>query len=252
MRILGIIPARYASTRFPGKPLIDINGKTMIQLVYEQALQSTKLDEVVVATDDERILLHVRTFGGRAILTSPDHQSGTDRCAEVAEKLPGFDILINIQGDEPFIDPQQIDMLCTCFESEGTELATLVKKINTSEELHNPNSPKVILNSSSEAIYFSRAAIPYLRNIELPDWISSHTFYKHIGIYGYRINTLKTITKLHVSSLEKAEALEQLRWIENGYKIKVAITDIENQAIDTPDDLKKILSAYKNPGQSTK
>ena len=252
MRILGIIPARYASTRFPGKPLIDIKGKTMIQLVYEQALQSTKLDEVVVATDDERILLHVRAFGGRAILTSPDHQSGTDRCAEVAEKLPGFDILINIQGDEPFIDPQQIDMLCTCFESEGTELATLVKKINTAEELHNPNSPKVILNSSSEAIYFSRTAIPYLRNIELPNWISSHTFYKHIGIYGYRIDALKAITKLQVSSLEKAEALEQLRWIENGYKIKVAITDIENQAIDTPDDLKKILSSYRNPGQSTK
>jgi 3-deoxy-manno-octulosonate cytidylyltransferase (CMP-KDO synthetase) len=252
MRILGIIPARYASTRFPGKPLIDIKGKTMIQLVYEQALQSTKLDEVVVATDDERILLHVRAFGGRAILTSPDHQSGTDRCAEVAEKLPGFDVLINIQGDEPFIDPLQIDMLCTCFESEGTELATLVKKINTAEELHNPNSPKVILNSSSEAIYFSRTAIPYLRNIELPNWISSHTFYKHIGIYGYRIDALKAITKLQVSSLEKAEALEQLRWIENGYKIKVAITDIENQAIDTPDDLKKILSSYQNPGQSTK
>jgi 3-deoxy-manno-octulosonate cytidylyltransferase (CMP-KDO synthetase) len=231
--------------------LIDINGKTMIQLVYEQALQSTKLNEVVVATDDERILLHVRAFGGRAILTSPDHQSGTDRCAEVAEKLPGFDILINIQGDEPFIDPQQIDMLCTCFDSEGTELATLVKKISTSEDLHNSNSPKVILNSSSEAIYFSRTAIPYLRNIELPYWISSHIFYKHIGIYGYRIGTLKAITKLSVSSLEKAEALEQLRWIENGYKIKVAITDIENQAIDTPDDLKKILSAYQNPGQST-
>ena len=251
MRILGIIPARYASTRFPGKPLIDINGKTMIQLVYEQALQSAKLDEVVVATDDERILLHVRAFGGRAILTSADHQSGTDRCAEVAEKLPGFDILINIQGDEPFINPKQIDMLCTCFESEGTELATLVKKINTSEELHNPNSPKVILNSNSEAIYFSRTAIPYLRNIELQHWIDSHTFYKHIGIYGYRIGTLKTITKLAVSSLEKAEALEQLRWIENGYRIKVAITDIENQAVDTPDDLKKILSSYQNPGQDT-
>lgn len=251
MRILGIIPARYASTRFPGKPLIDINGKTMIQLVYEQALQSTKLDEVVVATDDERILMHVRAFGGRAILTSPDHQSGTDRCAEVAEKLPGFDILINIQGDEPFIDPEQIDMLCTCFEAEGTELATLVKKIITSEELHNPNSPKVILNSNSEAIYFSRTAIPYLRNIELQYWINSHTFYKHIGIYGYRIGTLKTITKLAVSSLEKAEALEQLRWIENGYRIKVAITDIENQAVDTPDDLKKILSSYQNPGQNT-
>lgn len=251
MRILGIIPARYASTRFPGKPLVDIDGKTMIQRVYEQALRSSKLNEVVVATDDERILLHVRAFGGRAILTASNHQSGTDRCAEVAGKLPGFDILINIQGDEPFINPQQIDIVCDCFESAETELATLVKKINTAEELHNPNTPKVVLNSSYEAIYFSRTAIPYLRNVELHNWVNSHSFYKHIGIYGYRAETLAAITKLQVSNLEQAEALEQLRWIENGYKIKVAITDIENQAIDTPEDLEKILLSYQNPGGPT-
>lgn len=242
MRILGVIPARYASSRFPGKPLVDIAGKTMIQRVYEQASKSSKLTELVVATDDERILDHVTSFGGRVILTSPNHQSGTDRCAEVAEKLQGFDVLINIQGDEPFIDPTQIDLLCNCFNSKETELATLVKKIATNEELNNANSPKVILNHISEAIYFSRAPIPYLRNIESTDWLHHHTFYKHIGIYGYKANTLKAITQLPISSLEKAEALEQLRWIENGYKIKVAVTDIETQAIDTPEDLEKITS----------
>lgn len=250
MRILGVIPARYASTRFPGKPMVDLNGKTMIQRVYEQALLSATLNEVVVATDDERILLHVNSFGGRALLTSSDHQSGTDRCAETAEKLPGFDVIINIQGDEPFIDPKQIDLLCSCFAEEDTQLATLVKKINTTEELHNINSPKVILNNFSEAIYFSRTAIPYLRGIEPTDWLTTKTFYKHIGIYGYRADALKAITQLNVSSLEKAEALEQLRWIENGYKIKVAITDLETQAVDTPEDLEKILSSQQNPDKS--
>lgn len=211
----------------------------MIQRVYEQALKSG-LNEVVVATDDERILLHVNAFGGRAILTSTSHQSGTDRCAEVAQKLPGFDVVINIQGDEPFIDPKQINLLCSCFEDQTTELATLIKKINSTEELENVNSPKVVINSNSEAIYFSRTAIPYLRNTTSEDWLSNHTFYKHIGIYGYKANALQAITKLNVSVLENAEALEQLRWIENGYKIKVAITEIETLAIDTPEDLKKI------------
>lgn len=240
-KILGVIPARYASTRFPGKPLIDIDGKSMIQRVYEQALKTEKLDEVVVATDDERILMHVRAFGGRAVLTADHHQSGTDRCAEVAEKLPGFDIIINIQGDEPFIDPKQIDMVCSCFTSADTVLATLVKPIHTEEELFNVNSPKVVLNKNSEAIYFSRATIPFVRGKEQKDWLSSHQFYKHIGIYGYRIDTLQKITQLPVSILEKTEALEQLRWIENGYKIKAAITEIETAAIDTPEDLQKIL-----------
>ncbi|WP_207422609.1 3-deoxy-manno-octulosonate cytidylyltransferase [Desertivirga brevis] len=241
-KILGVIPARYASTRFPGKPLIDIEGKSMIQRVYEQALKTEKLDEVVVATDDERILMHVRAFGGRAILTADTHQSGTDRCAEVAQKLPGFDIIINIQGDEPFIDPKQIDMVCTCFASSDTVLATLVKPITSEEELFNVNSPKVVLNKLSEAIYFSRSTIPHVRGKEQTEWLKSHQFYKHIGIYGYRMDTLLSITKLPVSILEKTEALEQLRWIENGYRIKVAVTDIETTAIDTPDDLQKVLN----------
>lgn len=240
-RILGVIPARYASTRFPGKPLVDIDGKSMIQRVYEQALKAEKLDEVVVATDDERILLHVHAFGGRAVLTADTHQSGTDRCAEVSKKLPGFDVIINIQGDEPFIDPRQIDIVSTCFAAAETNLATLVKPILTEEELNNPNSPKVVLNKFSEAIFFSRATIPYVRGREPQDWLKNHIFYKHIGIYGYRIDTLLAITQLPVSILESTEALEQLRWIENGYKIKAAVTDIETVAIDTPEDLAKVL-----------
>ncbi len=244
LRILGVIPARYASTRFPGKPLVEIHGKSMIQRVYEQALKSLKLNEVVVATDDERILMHVTDFGGRALLTSSDHQSGTDRCAEAAEKLPGFEVIINIQGDEPYIDSRQIDLLAACFADNETVLATLIKKIESTEELNNPNSPKVIVNKNSEAIYFSRTPIPYLRGKENQNWLNEHTFYKHIGIYGYRADTLKTITRLPVSLLEKAESLEQLRWIENGYKIKAALTDIETKAIDTPQDLENILKNY--------
>ncbi len=248
LRILGVIPARFASSRFPGKPLVDIHGKSMIQRVYERAKESTKLDDLVVATDDERILLHVNDFGGRAILTSDTHQSGTDRCAEAAHKLPGFNVIINIQGDEPYIDSRQIDLLASCFAEPETALATLVKKITTGSELSNPNSPKVILNRNSEAIYFSRTPIPFLRGIlqgeDHEEWLSHHTFFKHIGIYGYRADTLEAITHLPVSILEKAESLEQLRWIENGYKIKVAVTDIETQAIDTPADLQAILKKH--------
>ena len=243
-RTLGVIPARFASTRFPGKPLIDIYGKTMIQRVYEQASESSKLDELVVATDDERILINVTDFGGRAILTSASHQSGTDRCAEAAEKLPGFDVIINIQGDEPFIDCRQIDLVATCFADPQTVLATLVKQISNLDELYNPNMPKVVLNKFFEAIYFSRTPIPFLRGREHETWLNEHTFYKHIGIYGYRADTLKAITQLPVSLLEQAEMLEQLRWIENGYKIKVALTDIESKAVDTPDDLANILKDY--------
>ncbi|WP_423149328.1 3-deoxy-manno-octulosonate cytidylyltransferase [Rubrolithibacter danxiaensis] len=242
--ILGIIPARFASTRFPGKPLADIEGKTMIQRVYEQALKSEKLDEVVVATDDERILLHLHELGYKAILTSAAHQSGTDRCAEVAKKLPGFDVIINIQGDEPFINPIQIDLVCTCFADEDTTLATLVKEINSPEELTNTNSPKVVLNKRSEAIYFSRSPIPHFRGKEMSEWLKNTIYYKHIGIYGYRTDSLLAITQLPLSALEKAEALEQLRWIENGYKIRVAVTDIETLAVDTPEDLLKIRKEY--------
>lgn len=245
IRILGLIPARYASTRFPGKPLIDISGKSMIQRVYEQASKSSALNEVVVATDDERIKDHVESFGGKVIMTASTHQSGTDRCAEAAEKLEGFDVIINIQGDEPYIDSRQIDLLGRCFSDSSTELATLVKVIESIDELKNTNSPKVILNANSEALYFSRTPIPYIRDKDIDSWLATHTFYKHIGVYGYRADILRRITLLPVSALERAESLEQLRWLENGFKIKVAVTDIETRAIDTPEDLKNLLKEKK-------
>ena len=216
MKILGIIPARFASTRFPGKPLIDLAGKTMIQRVYEQAKMASSLTEVVVATDDQRIFDVVELFGGKAIFTSDKHQSGTDRCAEVAEKMSGFDAVINIQGDEPLINPIQIDLVASCFDNDQTQLATLVKIIKSEEELLNFNTPKVILNKNLEAIYFSRQVIPYLKNIDTKNYLQHHTFYKHVGIYGYKTETLLKIAKLPIGNLEKAEILEQLRWIENG------------------------------------
>jgi len=240
MKILGIIPARYASTRFPGKPLVDIAGKSMIQRVYEQAKKCVSLAEVIVATDDERIFNHVTNFGGVAVMTSPDHQSGTDRCAEVALKHVGYDVIINIQGDEPYIDPEQITKVAACFTSADVQLSTLIKKINTLEELNNLNSPKVIINKHSEAIYFSRSPLPYLRGHDPSDWLNHFTYFKHIGIYGYRADVLQKVTKLAISPLEKAESLEQLRWIENGYKIRVAETELETHAIDVPEDLKKL------------
>lgn len=244
MKILGIIPARYASTRFPGKALVDIDGKSMVQRVYEQAKKCTALSEVIVATDDGRIFEHVTAFGGKVMLTSLQHQSGTDRCVEVSAALTGFDVVINIQGDEPFINPEQIAKVAACFTDEKTELATLVKKIGSDEELNNVNIPKVVLNNRSEAVYFSRSVIPYIRGHELQDWLQNHIFFKHIGIYGYRATVLQAITKLPVSSLEKAERLEQLRWIENGYRVKVAETELETFAVDTPEDLENILKIY--------
>ena len=245
MKILGIIPARYASTRFPGKPLIDLSGKSMIHRVYEQCKKASSLVEVVVATDDERIFAAVKAFNGNVIMTAGDHQSGTDRCAEVARKMPGFDAIINIQGDEPLIDPNQINLLAACFNDISTELATLVKKIKTKEELFNYNTPKVIINKNSEAIYFSRQVIPYLKNVNPDDYLNQYTFYKHIGIYGYKTSTLGIISNIATGNLEKAEMLEQLRWIENGYKIKVAITTHESLAIDSPEDVEKVLLALK-------
>lgn len=242
MLTLGIIPARYASTRFPGKPLVDIGGKSMIQRVYEQAKKCRDLNEVVVATDDDRIFDHVIAFGGSVVMTSSDHQSGTDRCAEVALKYPDHQVIVNIQGDEPYIDPEQISKVISCFNSTDTQLATLVKKIVSEQELFNTNSPKVILNKNSEAIYFSRSPLPHIRGQEQSNWLNHFTYFKHIGIYGYRADILQQITKLAVSALEKAESLEQLRWIENGYRIKVAETELETFAIDTPDDLKRLLS----------
>lgn len=241
MATLGIIPARFASTRFPGKPLIDINGKSMIQRVYEQACSSLSLDKVVIATDDERIVNEVKRFGGEYALTRSDHQTGTDRCAEVARMFPGYEVIINIQGDEPYIDPIQIDLLSTCFQDPEVKLATLVKEIHDEEELFNQNIPKVVLNSAQQAIYFSRHTIPFLRNREPKEWLKAHQYYKHIGIYGYTVETLLQITLLKPSSLELAESLEQLRWIENGYQIQTRVTDLESIAVDTPADLEKII-----------
>jgi 3-deoxy-manno-octulosonate cytidylyltransferase (CMP-KDO synthetase) len=243
MNILGIIPARYNSTRFPGKPLADINGKTMIQRVYEQASKSKFLSKVLIATDDDRIYNHVREFGGEAIMTSPRHQSGTDRCAEIVNHFPDnvqWDVIINIQGDEPYIQPEQIDLLCSLFSSSDTQIATLVKKITKYDELFNHNNVKAILNTNKEAIYFSRSPIPYNRNFPEQDWLKYSTYYKHIGMYGYRTATLRTIAQLPKTNLEITESLEQLRWIENGYTIKAEITLQESIAIDTPADLDKV------------
>ncbi|HEY5326976.1 MAG TPA: 3-deoxy-manno-octulosonate cytidylyltransferase [Mucilaginibacter sp.] len=237
MNILGIIPARYASTRFPGKPLVDIAGKSMIQRVYEQAKKCIHLSEAIVATDDERIFNHVLNFGGVAVMTSSGHQSGTDRCAEVALQYPQYDVIINIQGDEPYIDPEQISKLVACFKNTDTQIATLIKKVQNEQELFNPNSPKVVINKLSEAVYFSRSPLPHIRGQEQQNWLNCYTYFKHIGIYGYRADVLQQITALPVSPLEKAESLEQLRWIENGYRIKVAETELETFAVDTPEDL---------------
>lgn len=240
MKILGIIPARYASTRFPGKPLVNIAGKSMIQRVYEQAKKCHSLSEVIVATDDNRIFNHVTQFGGKAVMTDSSHQSGTDRCAEIAAAHPEYDVIINIQGDEPYIDPEQITKVAACFTTGEVQLATLIKKITSAEELLNTNSPKVLINKQQEAIYFSRSPLPYIRGAEQKNWLEHFTYFKHIGIYGYRADILQQITRLSVSGLEKAESLEQLRWIENGYRIKVAETELETIAIDTPEDLHKI------------
>jgi 3-deoxy-manno-octulosonate cytidylyltransferase (CMP-KDO synthetase) len=240
MEILGIIPARYASTRFPGKPLTKIKGKSMIQRVYEQAQQSG-LAEVLVATDDQRILAHVESFGGKAVMTSERHQSGTDRCFEAYQLHDEpYEFIINIQGDEPFIRPEQINLVASCFQKSHTQLATLIKKIDSEEELFNVNAPKVVINQAKEALYFSRQPIPYCRNVPADIWHRQHTYYKHIGIYGYRADILEQITQLPPSVLELAESLEQLRWLENGFRITTALTEFETIGIDTPEDLLKV------------
>ena len=243
MKIIGIIPARFASSRFPGKPLVDIGGRSMIQRVYEQAKKSRSLADVVVATDDERIVQHVKAFNGKVVMTSESHQSGTDRCFEAIQTFSPFaDVVINIKGDEPFIHPEQIDLVASCFNSDNVQLATLVKKISNQEELFNVNIPKVLVNKSKEAICFSRQTLPYIRGKQPAEWMANHTFYKHIGIYAYTTRVLAEITRLKQSPLEIAEALEQLRWIENGYKINVELTDFESIAIDSPEDLKKLIN----------
>lgn len=241
--MLGIIPSRYASTRLPGKPLVYIKGKTMIQRVYENAMAASSLNDVIVATDDERISNHVKEFGGKVVMTSPAHKSGTDRCCEALKKEgKEYEYVINIQGDEPFINPEQINLLAKCLKRKNTVIATLVKKISNLDELIDINTPKVIVNECNEAMYFSRTPIPFLRNMPLEKWLKEHTYYKHIGIYGYKTEVLFKITKLSESLLEKAESLEQLRWMEAGYKIHTAVTEQESISIDTLEDLKKVSS----------
>lgn len=241
LKFLGIIPARYASTRFPAKPLAILGGKTVIQRVYEQV--SGILDDAYVATDDERIEAAVKAFGGKVVMTSVDHKSGTDRCYEAYTKIGGnFDVVVNIQGDEPFIQPSQLEGVKACFNDPTTEIATLVKPFtadNNFAALENVNSPKVVLNKTMNALYFSRSVIPYQRNVEKQDWVKNHIYYKHIGLYAYRVEVLKEITSLPQSSLELAESLEQLRWLENGYIIKAGITEVETIGIDTPQDLEQ-------------
>jgi len=245
MNFLAVIPARYASTRFPGKPLALLGGRPVIQRVYERVAQV--LDDVVVATDDERIREAVRAFGGKVVMTSPDHRSGTDRCREAFEKVCAdekrtFDAVINVQGDEPFIHPSQIETVMRCFDDPATDIATLVKPFAEADglaALENPNSPKVVLDAQSRALYFSRSVIPFLRGVPREEWLARRTFYKHIGLYAFRAEVLRAVTALPQSPLELAESLEQLRWLENGYKIGVGISDAETIGIDTPDDLRK-------------
>ncbi len=246
MHLLGIIPARYASTRFPAKALADIGGKSMIQRVVEQARQAKSLTRVVVATDDTRIYDHVVNFGGEVVMTDPHHQSGTDRCQEARQQLGGdVDYIVNIQGDEPFIQPAQIDRLAAVLDGQ-TELATLIKRITDPAVLQNPNSPKVVISVTGEALYFSRQAIPYQRDQPMENWLDHQPYYKHIGLYAYRADVLAQITQLPPSNLERAEALEQLRWLENGFRIQTVETDLETIGIDTPADLVAALERVVN------
>ena len=243
MKFTAVIPARYASTRFPGKPLAMLGGKTVIQRVYEQA--ASVLSEVYVATDDERILSAVEAFGGRAVMTRTDHKSGTDRIEEAVEKIEkqGMDkegqgdVIINIQGDEPFVQPSQIKTLMSLFDDPETQIGTLGKRFESMEAVQNPNSPKIVTDHRGFALYFSRSVIPFIRGIEVEDWLSHYPFLKHLGVYAYRREVLAEVTKLPQGVLEKAESLEQLRWLENGYRIRVGMTEVETVGIDTPADL---------------
>ena len=238
MKFIGIIPARYASTRFPGKPLAVLGGKTVIQRVYEQA--SSVLEEAYVATDDERIFGTVEAFGGRAVMTRADHKSGTDRIEEAAEKIgTDADVIINIQGDEPFIQKLQIETLMQLFELPETQIGTLGKRFESIEAALNPNSPKIVTDLQGFALYFSRSIIPFVRGQEQAVWLEKYPFLKHLGLYAYRREVLREVTKLPQSPLEIAESLEQLRWLENGYRIRVGLTDVETVGIDTPEDLQR-------------
>ncbi len=248
MNILAIIPARYASTRFPGKPLVMIQNKPMIQWVYERT--SAHFADTWVATDDNRIFEAVQKFGGRAVMTSDSHKSGTDRIAEALNTIEritdtSYDVVINVQGDEPLIATDHLSTIAALFDDSSTQIGTLVKPFAHDEDVFNPNSPKVVLSTDNRALYFSRSVIPHLRGVEQQEWQGRHTYYKHIGMYAYRAKVLREITRLPQSPLELAESLEQLRWLENGYTIKVGITNIETVSIDTPDDLEKLNRSLK-------
>ena len=239
MRFIALIPARYASTRFPGKPLAMLGGKSVIQRVYEQVSQV--VDETYVATDDQRIFDAVEAFGGKVVMTRSDHKSGTDRIEEAAEKIGGdYDVVVNVQGDEPFIQASQIETVCKCFDDPTTQIATLGKPFgNDMEAIGNPNSPKIVVDKNGFALYFSRSVIPFVRGKETAEWPSSCPFLKHLGLYAYRRDVLREVTQLPQGMLEKAESLEQLRWLENGYRIRVGLTDTETVGIDTPADLER-------------
>lgn len=254
MKFIAIIPARYASTRLPGKPLASLAGKPVIQHVYQHVAQCTALTDVIVATDDERILDAVQGFGGNAMMTRADHKCGTDRCLEAMnswlKQHPETDaedlVVVNIQGDEPFVHPEQVSDLCRCFENQQTDIATLARPYSPSdswEDLQNPNTPKVVFDKHNRAILFSRSIIPYLRNVPQEQWLMHHTFYRHVGMYAYRATILQTIATLAPTPLELAESLEQLRWLENGYTIRVAVTHHATIGIDTPEDLLKAENA---------
>lgn len=238
MKFIGIIPARYASTRFPGKPLALLGGKPVIQHVYEKV--AAVLEAAYVATDDERIYDVVKSFGGQVVMTRTDHKSGTDRIEEAIEKIGGeWDVVVNVQGDEPFVAKNQLDTICNCFDDPTTQIATLGKPFESMEAVQNPNSPKIVVDNMGFAMYFSRSVIPYVRGKEMSSWLTHYPFLKHLGIYAYRKDVLRQVTQLPQSSLEIAESLEQLRWLQNGFKIKVGTTDVETVGIDTPQDLER-------------
>ncbi len=241
MKILGIIPARYASTRFPGKPLINILGKSMIQRVYEQTILASKIDKVIIATDDLRIAEHVQSFGAEFVMTEKDHPSGTDRCYEAFQKSGNsFDYIINIQGDEPFIIPDQINQLAEVCDGK-TEIATQMIPVNRADILFDPGEVKIVMNQKREALYFSRMVIPFIKGVPENKWHQHHSYFRHVGLYAYRKDILEAITRLQPSSLENAESLEQLRWLENGFTIKLVQTEFESHCIDVPEDLEKVL-----------
>lgn len=246
MSTLAVIPARYASTRFPGKPLVDIGGKSMLQRVYEQVLKSEQVERCIIATDDDRIFKHARSIGAEVMMTSPNHKTGTDRVWEVVRLNPSFEVVVNVQGDEPFINPKQIDQVILNLKNDASaQISTLAKLIESEGDLFNSTVVKLTFDKYGRALYFSRSTIPHLRNVETSEWLKEGVFYKHIGLYGFKTKVLEQISQLEQSQLEKLESLEQLRWLEEGYFIKVRVTEYEAIGIDTPEDLEKA-KAYLN------